>query len=496
MRKKILIITVLYLSLSAFSQNKIEKIGSKTKFKVAEYYESMLQLDDPEYFYQLRYNTIGKGYNYYIEKISKKDLEVKNEFLIGKSRSFFILKNKCYIFTGEKVADKFVKYLKIMNLHDGTILKDNILLAENATDRRTSFNVFTFLNADSTKLVVVNKETEDNIENIKYDLYDVNSLEKLGSKNLPNQYQNSNTISSDFKVDKIGNLFCFFQYEKYDKKKVVEDFGLFKYEFATDKKNVYKINFNSKNIMYNQNYTIGDNSVVYIYSMIKDNSTDAKAKNQGFHVIKLNSLTLDKISEKSISFTNEMFSRLTCNDPNKEIEGGYKPFIKMINGNEIFLVADRHVNGVFDGKSFTEGNEIVVAKFNASLDLAWIKLLPRATSFTSNTTLYKENSTKMMSIFSKDKLTFVYLEYPGLGKKDSDYETASICEVPFTSSFRNTNCVAYTMDLNGNISKKIVFFNDEDFLVPGKEVIKAGENKYIVRFCKDRKESFGILSLE
>jgi hypothetical protein len=52
------------------------------------------------------------------------------------------------------------------------------------------------------------------------------------------------------------------------------------------------------------------------------------------------------------------------------------------------------------------------------------------------------------------------------------------------------------MDFNGNISKKIVFFNDEDFLVPSKEVIKAGENKYIVRFCEDRKESFGILSLE
>ncbi len=503
--KTILSVILIILSLNTFAQNKIEKTGPAIDKKETQYFTDIIG-EDKTNFYVLRSDLARVKASYGIEQFSKEGLTKTKQIALIKYNKFTVfqgslfVKNKIYLFSkqynipdkkAELVVDEFDAYKTNTDSKRTVIMQFE---TDNSKWFQTSFMYL--LSPDSTKIGFFAKYIDD----LSFESYTLDGLKKVSAKPVLNTNEGEKIIIENLKIDNQGNLVYLF-YSK-------NNFNLVK-QFSGNEKNVVgKIKEKATVELIGLKTLIDSkNNILYTYGMFYEKNENEKIKNfkkGGLYVAKVDYKTLIVISEKYNYFTKDILTKLTCDNPKADL-GYYSPAITLLNNSEILFEAYNTSSASQSRGLGTSGydmsqkvyyfaNEIIVAKLKSDLELSWMQLIPRSVTYT-NITDNTESTIEYTKIINDKGINYLFIEHPKFEQQKINFLTTNTCNIPNIKSYIKSNFVEYTIDKNGKIDKKIIYFNDDTWLIPNLKLINAGENKYITRFRKGDDESFGVLNL-
>lgn len=202
--------------------------------------------------------------------------------------------------------------------------------------------------------------------------------------------------------------------------------------------------------------------------------------------VKLKLPDLEEIYTKATPYSYLIKKQLTFYDsPQKEY---YHKQHRLINsypaGQSLYAVAER-----------TEGyyyKELLLWKTDlANGDVPFQKIIPRKIFFFKNRTRFK-NIGKVMTAAFKDSLSVMVLESPGNFKKDADvYDYRAFRK---ETKLYNSNLVAYSLQKDGRLRKKLIYRNSDFDLVPLKYE-SLGQKDAVFYLNNSKFERFAILQL-
>lgn len=488
-------IICLFFKTEIISSQTIEKPeNTAIEFDDAEMHEKMLGVDG-DYFYSIRLSTSGKGITYYLEKFSKSKLNKISEFPIGKYNHKKSMAGDYPIADAKILIEIAIKngvinifshvnknynerqyLLDSYNLADGKQINTEKILftikinKENYGRMKALYSI----SPDSSKFALLNYldfETEENhSDGYHLCLYDLSSNKIITTKKLSNFYQNNLVALNSLCIDNNANLY----YTFFSNKKSY----LTKYDAISEKYNVISLKTSGGIMNFDKN-----SSTLYIYrNTWQYNKAENSYYNLGIYLAKIDLKSFSLINEKINLFSSDVISKLSCN--NGGLASGNCYFYEAEN-DEYFIiweeVTDTHV-----------GN-IVISRLNSKFDLLWSKAIAR--SIYLRPELGLENNLASLFIYENNKLNLLFLEHPKIELKKLDFNNTTNCDIPLLRTLPNTNVVEFSISANGSISKKVLFFNEKDLLIPDNKPIKKDFGKYILRFKKGKKESFGVLQL-
>ena len=538
MKKALLICSLIFVSFSFFSQNKIERISALNDNNDALFFQKMLG-EDSDSFYSLRLSNKGKGYTFFIKKYDKETLGLLNSFPIGNYLSedvffpnmlakypenhdkvidnSFIKKTKLYLFSRQFTPDqKTINYvLDVFDLTNGDQIVKETVLSQLPCTVENYYNAgfHLCLNADSSKMGIVSryalpKSTED----LNYTLYEVPTLKKIGNKKLPNRYKNFDTSSENFLIDNSGNLFYSFNYDINYKDHLVNGFGLAKYILSFDELMSFNLNVKANISIFNSNYKLDTkNGLVYFYAMFAEvdlMDKKNKVKNEGFYIAQIDEKMFSVKKENYLPFTSELIGKLTCNKTPLNVD--YYPDMQLTDDGNFYIftkqmaysyLSEQPIAGsgsMVTGftRYYADGREIIISRIDPSLTMNWMKMIPRNTSFITFGKAFNLEDISKMTIINKDnKLGFLFVEHPAFEEKKLDFQTMNTCDMLRIINYKEVNAVLYTIGKDGVVTKEVIYKNQENWLTPNADLINAGPKKYIVRFRKGKEEKYGRLNL-
>lgn len=505
--KNITIITLIILSVNqTFAQNKVEKNGPNIDKKETQYFTDILGHDKTS-FYMLRSDLARVRASYGIEQFSKNSLIKTKQVALIKYNKFTVfqgslfIKNKIYLFSKQyNIPDK--KAELIVDEFDAdkvnTESKRTIIMqyeTDNSKWFQTSFMYF--LSPDSTKIGFFSKYMDD----LSFASYNLDGLKKISVKQIPNSSEGEKISVEHMKIDNQGNLIYLF----YNK----GNFNIIK-QFITNEKNVQgKIKEKANTELQSLKMLIDSKSnTIFVYGMFYDKNENEKIKgfqNGGIYISKLDYNTLAIISEKYNYFTKDIINKLTCENPKASL-GYYSPSITLLNNSDILFESISNSTASQSRGSGTSGydmsqkvyyfaNEIIVSNLKQNLELNWMQLIPRSITYT-NITDNTESTIEYTKFINENNVKYLFIEHPKFEEKKINFSTTNTCDIPNIKSYIKSNLVTYNIDFNGKISKQIVYFNEENWLIPNSKIINSDESKYIMRFRKSDDESFGVLNLK
>ena len=349
---------------------------------------------------------------------------------------------------------------------------------------------------DNSKIAVISTYIKD----VTFHLYDAYTFQEISVKKITQL--SANKSIDNFTIDNVGNLF--YNYREANALKIVK-------QFAGAEKDLVS------SVRLKQAYDYGllkfchdvKNNQVYLYSVFYEKSKDAKAEGYfsgGFYICRMDSKTMSLVSEKYHGFNKEVLEKIKCGKPDGFINS-YSPNLTMLDNSELLLEAYNSSGGSnsrgagsgsydMSQKVFYVANEIVVAKLNSTLELSWMNFVPRSIVYT-NITNNTESTLEYSRLINSNGVKYIFIEHPKFEQKKINYASCTQCDVPGASAYPKSNVVEYSLDLNGKLDKRVLYFNEEDnWLIPQLYDINAGENKYMVRFRKKKNENFAIINLK
>lgn len=503
---KKIIYAFMCISSVMMAQNNIEKTGTDVNKKGVPHFKAIIGSDQNS-FYTLRVDPGVYKSTYRVEQFNKTDLSSTKEVVNITFKKFteyqfsHLVKEKIYFFTkqyntGDKKCELTLDEFAANAVN--TESKNRVLITLDTDNSKWYQTMFQYaFSPDGSKIAVITTYIKD----VTLYVYDAYTMRELSTKKMSQSAVDNNFIFK-YELDNDGNLL--FGYYALNAFKVVKQFtGAEKNLTITLKKNPA---YTYSSLKF---YSDGQNNHVYLYGMFYEMSKIGKLEgytNGGFYICRIDPKTMAVVSEKHLAFSTEIQDRIKCNKPDGFLKN-YTPSLEIVNGSEILLDACSSGGGSnsrgtgtssydMSQKVYYFANEIVVAKLNSTLELNWMKLIPRSTFYT-NITNNTESTIEYSKIVNNNSVKYVFIEHPKFEQKKIDYTSCNQCEVPNISTYPKTNVVEYSLDLSGKLNKRILYFNEADnWLIPQLYNINVGENKYLVRFRKNKKENFGIINIK
>lgn len=497
---KKIIYAFMCISSVMMAQNNIEKTGTDVNKNGVPHFKKVIGSDQTS-FYTLRVDPGTFKSTYRVEQFNKTDLNSTKEVATITFKKFteyhfsYIIKDKLYFVTkqyntGDKKCELTIDEFGTNSVN--TESKNRILITYDTDNSKWYQTKFQYaFSLDSSKIAVISTYIND----VTFHLYDAYTFKELSSKKMTQLPLN------EFIIDNTGNLM--YVYPSANGLKVVE-------QMLGSEKDLNVLAKLNRIYSYSSLRPFFDSKSgqVYVCAVFYEKSKNEKVNasvNGGFYVCRVDIKT-SSVSEKYFSFSNEVLDKIKCGKPDGFINT-YVPVLTFLNNSEILLEAYNSSGGSnsrgtgtssydMSQKVYYFANEIVVAKLNSTLELNWMKLIPRSTFYT-NITNNTESTIEYSKIVNNNSVKYVFIEHPKFEQKKIDYTSCNQCEVPTISTYPKTNVVEYSLDLNGKLNKRILYFNEADsWLIPQLYNINVGENKYLVRFRKSKKENFGIINVK
>lgn len=499
---------MLFLHTLGLAQELIERSGSELNKDDTPYFSSYVGADK-DYFYTLRIDkNIGGLYkgNYSIDQIEKSSLNYVKRIATtsGDTRtdhepSAVMMGAKIYLFV--KFQNKSAKtcdyVMDIISTDAPEKPAERRVLASFPTDEslwyQTAF--YYLLSPDSSKIGVIAKfKTE-----LTYYLYNASDFKELSRKKLAGAKDKSET--TNYKIDNAGNLF----YSKVDAK-------LFSVsEVLADNGNVLTCTFKRTQYMKSIDYSFDPkHDQIYVHAMYYELNKKPKAENYssiGFFVAKIDKKTMKAAGEKYYPFDALILDKIACGQLDKGfVFRAYNTDVLFTDNSELLLAMEQvgggsmqrgtNPNSAMDmsSKIYYEANEIVVAGIKQNLDLAWMKFIPRNTTYT-NITNKTESTIACTRLFDGKKLKYAFIEHPKFEDKLLDYSSVNFCEIPLAKTYPGTNVVEYSVDGSGRVDKRLLFTNKKEWLIPELYDAGLGNGQRVVRCRKGDKEFFKVINL-
>ncbi len=500
------------LLVNSQAQTRIEKTGNDVNKDDTPYYVSMIG-SDQAFFYTLRVDkNIGGLYqgNYSIDQLSKttgdyvKRIATANLNTRTDNPPFTVMiKDKIFLFTKFNNKSKKTCELTLEEISTNGTRKtaEGRVLFSFPTDAKTWYQTsfITSISPDSSKIGIVAKYKND----VSFSVYSLYDFKEISTKKIskPNDKMSD---GEHFRIDNSGNLFY----------TLLETQKFFIYQIYSSDSKVTSCSFNV-----NKAYAMGDidyifdtkNNQVYVHAMYYENNKDAKLKNyssMGVFIAKADKSNLTLVKEKYYPFSSAILNAITCDKPEKGIgyEQAFRSTLMLTENSDILFEAEQSSmaqtsrgssGSMYDMSTQISfhANEIVVSKLNSSLDLAWMKLIQRSNGY-GGITNKTESTVVSTRLFSNGTLKYYFIEHPKFEDKKLDYSTINSCETPVIASYPGTNVVEYAIDQAGKVSKRVMFTNKKEWLIPVFYDVNLGNGKYLVRFRDDSKEHFSVFNLK
>ena len=515
MKKTLALFGALTLFTTGYAQNRIEKSGTPVNKDDTPIFSSLIGSDNT-YFYTLRIDkNIGGLYQgkYSVDKINKANLNYVDRIASAshdtRTEDFpspIMIKDKIFLLLKfNNKSNKMCEYtLDIINTNSTTKTPDRRILAAFPTDRSSWYETaFLYtISPDSSKIGILAKYKDD----LTFFLYNASDFKEISNKkvaNIGNKLDNSDFQKMHFQIDNDGNLF----YSR------IEAQGFSINQVSANN------SFSTCAFKLNKSYDMGEinymfdikNNQIYVHSMFYQKNSDPKMKNYagvGIFIGKVDKKSMKMIAEKYHPFSSDILDKITCGKLDKGIDNlrSYSSSVLLTQNSEILFEANQNSSALVNRgsnagsmydmstKLYFSSNEIIVAKLGSSLDLAWMKMIPRSNTYT-NITNTTESTIAFTRLWNNENLKYYFIEHPKFENTHIDYLTVNVCETPDIKSYPGTNLVEYSLDKSGKIEKRIVFINKKEWLIPVFYNVNSGNNKSLVRFRDGNNEYFSIISL-
>jgi hypothetical protein len=157
--------------------------------------------------------------------------------------------------------------------------------------------------------------------------------------------------------------------------------------------------------------------------------------------------------------------------------------LKNINGMN-FLYTYMDYYELREGRSYHGSDMIFVFKLKENGKIEWQNLLPRSTFFKYVVTNFDLTG---MSVYEREgRLNFLFTEdISNLKWKDT------YCDLKPTGYLSNTNLVELSIDPRGEVTKKVIYVNNKNCILPSSVEILTDKQTRIFRYRNGEKEGFG-----
>lgn len=502
---KNLYLLLILISTSLLSQN--SEMGPEIKYSDEKFFDKAVGYDKTG-FYCLRFNTEGKGRNYFLMCYNRATLEQTKSIPLGMRFTQYDRDNYSIkpgipvklILTSFVKDGKYIEYsqvfyeekgllqlvLNVFNTTSGEQTQTDKILGETSCSVAGMYiDKFVVVpNYDSTKVLLVLQTLENTNPVANCQLINLENSSKIWEKKITG-IGASGIVSTCHQVDENENLYYFFLQR--NDSKVITNTGIATILKNESQPKVLAEKLATSGSVYcpSMTYIKEDNAVYCFYNT----SNELKA---GFYYAKIKNGKLE--FSDNYSFPDKVMGKLFCpTSGNQKERNSFTPvkFFK-INGS-YFLTSHIELYYTIEGRRSRWAENINVCKLSTSGTIEWHSVLPYDGSHNLVPNI-DHNDITDISIFKRDdKLSFVFIDHPKNGKANPDPNNFDVCKIKGIGTYANTNVLMLSVDNTGLIYSKNLFLNEDTWLIPGSPALKNSDDNLIIRGKKGKTEFFKVV---
>jgi hypothetical protein len=463
-----------------------------------------------------RIKTRGKGTKYFLESIDKKTLQKQYEKELPleeettipldpavTSIRTFCLNDKIQIcISGYSKKEKLNKYfIKTINT-DGSFGR-----MEEIISSPDKISISNYVSKDKTKLLLVNElPWSEGKQNTSASLYDVETLEKIWTKQLPDQYKDSKIESYYYNLDNSGNLCFLFNYLANAETKQI-GIGVGFIQSNSQKARMFVLPNEKKYSIENGRTMITEDKFIFTGLFKQDALPDEekvknmkpkeairyaaelKTQKQAGTFSYLVDIASGTVKTQFELFPEDVAQKLDYAQGLVEKGAGNKYYtaseLTTMNGD--FYLIENHKYTISGDGIATYEREFVVTKINSSGEIKWTKIFPKNTVNNLNT---------FNIVNHKNSIYLFYLEHP----KNLENSTLETYNPQKYSEIRNYNgsvVIGLVINPDGTATRKQIFENKGWCYDPQPfNILLEKDNSLLIRMINKGEERFDILKID
>lgn len=514
--KKLLTISLLFICVNSLSaQNDVQQLPLIHPKNPEIVFEKLVASDNSG-FYALFNNKKLKSYC-----IEKFDLQGKSLFSTnfkGEPEFEQIGEKSLYIFSSEfdKADGKKGKlYLTEINAENGAKVNDKVI-SQQELIKKHDYEHFFSLSPDKTKLLVISRFfclSEELPEKTTFRFFEVKGMKQIWEKEIDNKFGAFFIKTNYFKTNNDGDVFLDFDYAStiINVKAVMYGQGDGRSTrgiINSKEKSLNEVKFEfPENISVNSYLTqMGNDGNLLLYGMFRDLISEKDKKNGVKRKGGVICMLIDLKTSKSVSTVINRYDpvvdkKLSYDDRGSGDAVFWANELLEMDGYYYFISSYAYSLGVtyVTNSNYTTSNNtgnIMVTKVKSSTGVAeWTKILPKYT--TANIHSKKDETAINYHVFvSNNQLHFVYLDHPSNFEKyqiDDDVVPDNLGTI---QGIDKANVILVTVNQNGKGTKRIIFDNQENCVLPQKQNIVINKKSLVLcleNFAK-KERRFGLLT--
>lgn len=514
--KNVFTFLLLFVSTSSmFAQNDVEQLPLIHP-KNPEIVFEKLVASDKSGFYALFNNKKLKSYC-----IEKFDFQGKSMFSTnfkGDPEFEQIGEKSIYIFSSEFDKDDGKKgklYLTEINAENGAKVGAK-LISQLEILKKHDYEHFFSLSPDKTKLLVVSRFfclSEELNEKTMFRFFDVNGMKQIWEKEIDSKVGDYFIKSSEYVTNNDGDVFLnyvsgFDVIGVKSSDALLETYGKGKsiaMIYAKEKKiEPFNFDFGEKLIVTSYLAQMDNNSKLFLYGMMRywevDKSRESGTVCKGGVVC----MSVDVKTRKALSTKINRYDPVLHNKMTNKYRGAGDIIFKVnqileLDGS-LYLVSHQtstYSNTVYISTSLESKllGYILVTKINPSTGVAeWSKVIPKNTS-TKNVSTRQAYVINYHAFVASNKLHFVFLDHPrNFSKYQIDDDNVLSSDIGFIENVDKSNAVLVSFDQKGKGTKKVIFENTDNCVLPQMESIVFDKKSLLLYLNKGKENRFGLIT--
>lgn len=465
----------------------------------------------------LRIKTRGKGTKYFIESVEKKTLQKQFETELPleeeahipldpafvRIEAFCLFDKICVSLSGYDKKEKLNKYfIKTVN-PNGTL--GNM---EEIASSPEKLSIYNYTSTNKTKFLLINEQPwVDGKQNTSATLYDGKSLNKLWSKQLPDEFKNSKIECYFYNIDDNGNISFLFNYlADIDTKQLGIGVGFI--QNGSQKAKMYALPNEKKHSIENGRTLITEDNKFIFTGLFKEKVVEDEEKMKGMkskEIVKykaelktkkragifsfLVDITTGAIKTQFEFYPEDVAQKLDYAQGLVEKGAGNKYYTasQLITLNGEFYLIENHKYSITGDGIATYEREFIVSKINSKGEISWIKIFPKNTINNLNT---------FNILTHNNKVYLFYLEHPKnlANSTIENYVPEKYAEI---RNYNGTVVVALEVNSDGSATRKQLFENKGWCYDPQPfNILLEKDNSIVLRMINKDEERFDVIKIQ
>ena len=463
-----------------------------------------------------RIKTRGKGNKYFLESIDKKTLQKKYEKELPleeetnipldpavTSIRTFCLNDKIQIcISGFSKKEKLNKYfIKTINT-DGTFGR-----MEEIISSPDKISISNYVSKDKTKLLLINElPWSEGKQNTSATLYDAESLDKLWTKQLPDQYKDSKIESYYYNIDNNGNLCFLYNYLANTETKQL-GIGVGFIQNNAQKARMFVLPNDKKYAIENGRTMVTEDKFIFTglfkLEVLPDEekvknmkpkaalkyAAELKTQKQAGTFSYLVDIASGTVKTQFELFPEEVAQKLSYSQGLVEKGAGNKYYTAsdLITLNGDFYLLENHKYTISGDGIATYEREFIVTKINSKGEIKWTKVFPKNTVNNLNT---------FNILTHNNSIYLFYLEHPK-NLKNSTVDIYSPEEYTDIRNYNGSVVVGLVINPDGTATRKQIFENKGWCYDPQPfNILLEKDNSLLMRMINRGEERFDIIKID